>query len=551
MAFCVVGCEDLEDTIDDYTGDGRIRYIGKCSGLQVNPGWERLQVIWKGHLDATIKQVRIRWQSELDAQPFDTLVEPQNVLENPELMDTIYIKGLQDALYEVSVCNITEDGTESKPEVLTVRPYTKRHENLRAFPLGISNYFALREVNKLVVVTDGSNSDLKEAELHYWKTNGEKEIWNIKRRMSNYVMSGDRESMFILDDVDFSDPENKPITVKRKGKMTECIDEIDFDPETLDVDQVIWSSGFVSLMNKNYGSAWESDIEHLTELYIDYDLPTFYDLFYLPNLKKVVLGKNRYMRVPEKQGEEKTTYSVTDVYTALMTLQYLHEVRGLEVERYSEHYLGKPASERYDSKIYLLSTLTEMYYGEGVIDEDLVTECREENMDRLPSINILDKTDWKVTCSDTAFTGYKERCADLVDDDPETYFEPGQRLGATVYQIQIDMRKAQRIDGFKVVQPTEETKTTKRYLLPALEIEVSRDGIRWEDATHEDGAITIGDNKGEISFIRVPESLRNRETRYIRVTAASRYVDEIDDGNGGKLPSFRFRLADFLPYVEQ
>jgi F5/8 type C domain len=561
LALFVVGCEDLEDTIDDYAGDGRIRYIGKCSDLEIKPGWERLQVIWKGNLDATVKQVRVRWKSELDAQPFDTIVIPQDVLENPGLMDTISIEGLRDALYEVSVCNITEDGTESKPVSLAMRPYTKTHENLRVFPLGISNYFALKEANKLVVVTEGSNSDLKVAELHYWKKNGEEGVWNIKRHMDSYVMTGDRESMFMLDDVDFSDPKNKPLTIKRMGKITECIDEIDFAPDTLDVDQVIWSASFASLMNKYYGANWEHEVANLSELYVDYDLSTFNDLFYLPNLKKVILGKNRYMRVPEKgddegtgdnedSEEENTTYSVTDTYTALMTLQYLHKVRGVTVERYSEHFLGKPVSEGYESDIYMLSTFTEMYYGEGLIDADLVEEKREENVDNMPRVNFLDPTGWEVTCSDTTFANYKKRCADLIDGDPMTYFEPGQKLATTVYQITIDMKQVQSVDGFKVVQPVEETKTSKRYLVPSLEVEVSRDGIRWEDATHEEGAITIGDNKGEISFIRVPDNLRNRGVRYIRISMASRYVDEIDDGNGGKLPSFRFRLADFLPYVE-
>lgn len=61
----VWGCsESLEDTYDEYTKGGMIRYLGKCSDVQVNPGWERLQVIWKNNVDAGIKQVKITWQSE-------------------------------------------------------------------------------------------------------------------------------------------------------------------------------------------------------------------------------------------------------------------------------------------------------------------------------------------------------------------------------------------------------------------------------------------------------------------------------------------------------
>ena len=32
-ALFVIGCEDLEDTYDEYAGDGMIRYVGKCSNV--------------------------------------------------------------------------------------------------------------------------------------------------------------------------------------------------------------------------------------------------------------------------------------------------------------------------------------------------------------------------------------------------------------------------------------------------------------------------------------------------------------------------------------
>mgnify|MGYP000369353900 FL=1 len=37
------GCsESLEETYDEFAGDGMIRYLGKCADVEVNPGWERL-----------------------------------------------------------------------------------------------------------------------------------------------------------------------------------------------------------------------------------------------------------------------------------------------------------------------------------------------------------------------------------------------------------------------------------------------------------------------------------------------------------------------------
>ena len=92
----VISCEDLEDTYDEYAGDGMIRYIGKCSEVEVRPGWERLRVSWKNNLDAAIKRVKISWQSEEDSKPFVRYIDRQEFENNPSLMDTIYIEGLKD-----------------------------------------------------------------------------------------------------------------------------------------------------------------------------------------------------------------------------------------------------------------------------------------------------------------------------------------------------------------------------------------------------------------------------------------------------------------------
>ena len=55
-ALFVVSCsESLEETYDEFAGDGMIRYLGKCADVEVNPGWERLQVVWKHNIDAGVK----------------------------------------------------------------------------------------------------------------------------------------------------------------------------------------------------------------------------------------------------------------------------------------------------------------------------------------------------------------------------------------------------------------------------------------------------------------------------------------------------------------
>ena len=70
FAFFTGSCnESLEDTYDEFTKGGMIRYVGRCSNVQVKAGWERLQVIWKNHADAGIERVKVTWQSENETTP--------------------------------------------------------------------------------------------------------------------------------------------------------------------------------------------------------------------------------------------------------------------------------------------------------------------------------------------------------------------------------------------------------------------------------------------------------------------------------------------------
>ena len=56
----MTGCsESLEDTYSDFAGDGKIRYVAKCSDLDITAGWERLIVTWVNGTDATIDKIKV------------------------------------------------------------------------------------------------------------------------------------------------------------------------------------------------------------------------------------------------------------------------------------------------------------------------------------------------------------------------------------------------------------------------------------------------------------------------------------------------------------
>lgn len=47
FATFFTGCEDQEDTWDEFTGDGRIRYTGVCTDVNLKLGWEEVTLTWK------------------------------------------------------------------------------------------------------------------------------------------------------------------------------------------------------------------------------------------------------------------------------------------------------------------------------------------------------------------------------------------------------------------------------------------------------------------------------------------------------------------------
>ena len=278
---------------------------------------------------------------------------------------------------------------------------------------------------------------------------------------------------------------------------------------------------------------WENEVDRIETIELDYNMPAFQDLMYFPNLKKVILGKNRYM-----DGKYATSHaSITDEYVGLVTLQFLMNTReGFTVERYNKHYFGMDNIFGMDY-VDLYKMVGKLGTGFGFIENGT------SNLGNEPSVTPLDTTGWKVTCSDTVYNGYKENgAAWLLDNDASTYFEPGQTLGASVIEVTFDMKKEQVVHGFKVMQYARNDRGDQNYLLSSIKIEFSHDGYVWKLATNEDGAITIGNAPGEVTFIEIPED-KQEAVRYVRLSMGNQQVSTV---SGSAL--FNLRLGSCMPY---
>lgn len=547
----MIGCEDLTDTYDEFAGDGMIHYVGKCTEVEVTPGWERLRVTWKGGLDANIDSVKIVCQSELDATPQVYYKAPKDIITDPDRRDTLWIEGLADAMYTIRISAIADD-EESIVEEKYGRPYTVNHEDLRTFARGITNFYPMG--NNLAVVVDASSQDLHEVKLSFWDTEGEKHEWDIKANANREIggawgMTGiGKDNFFLLprkiepplypgmEENESFDPTtfidfNRPLIINRKGMLQGCLDTIVFPGDTLNLNTRVWSAEFSQLMTKKYGENWEDQVDNITEVELDYDISSFKDLCYFPNLEKVVLGKNRYL--PDGLDTSKT-----DICTSLIALQFLKQTRDhFNVERYNTHYFTEDPSIGV-SWIEFMNML-------GYIDADLVTEMGNSNLTLMPQVTPLDVTDWKTTCSDTTCNDYKPNGAGwLLKEEVnvlESCFEPRKTMGAQIVTVEFNMGKLMDVKGFKVVQPGSATQTSTAYRVGSVKVEISVNGIEWENATHEDGAITIGDAPGEITFIDMPTT---RSIQYIRLTFSNQSVETTADG----ISMYTMRLGAFIPY---
>lgn len=559
VAFLAVGCnETLEETYDEYTQGGMIRYVGKCSDVEVNPGWERLQVVWKNNIDAGIKRVKITWQSENEETPNVRYIDRSAALDEEDLMDTTYLEGLADAMYTVRVSNVAADSTESLVEEKYGRPYTKDHEDLRTFTRGISAFSRMGD--KLVVILDQDNDNVKELVLSYYEVGKEEASeWNMKEHMTDtllydyygYPFPMGRDYMYLLPEdpnakIDF----NRPLTIKRSGRLEGCVDEIEFDDEELNINERLWSTEFSQLLLGLYGSDWESKVNEITTLELDYDMTSMQDLMYFPNLEKVILGKNRYMQ----PNYVNSFASKTDPYVGLVMLQFLKSTRpNFQVERYNNHYFGM------NEMLYL--PYIDIYKDESVgkLDPDFtIVEKSGSNLGNKPRYTPLDTTGWEITCSDTTHNGYKENGAGWllydgkreVEDfwgtvyEEEVYFEPAQTLGASIVTVTFDMKESQVVKGFKIAQPERNESGDTDYLLSSLMIEFSTDGYAWTDATYTDGSATIGASPGEETYVLVPTELQT-PVQYIRLTMSSRAVSSVS-GQG----LYSLRLGKFIPCAE-
>lgn len=462
----MAGCESLEDTYKDYSGDGAVRYLGKCSDLSIEPGWNKLNVKWVNHIDPLIDKIYLVWATEGVVK--DSLLD--------KTVSECIIPNLENANYEIYVCSVDKEGNRSLPVMGYGRPYTDAHETVRSFTRLIVKHYFIKD--RLLLFFSKWNDNVTSATLEY--TSGGK---SKKLELTKDLLDGNKYYM-LPDAID----EGTKVILNRSGRLEGCVDLIVFPSYELPR-QKVYTPEFKQFIREKYGKEEISEdfITSLETLEFDYTMTSFEDILNISNLKILELGKNRFLK-EEFLKNYKSDSKLYDIERSLFVLNAANEINGLEIKRYNSHYLPDIA----------------------------LPYMQEMGNPAPPVLHCMDSKDWKLSCSEEDEGNYNSHLDYLFDGDVMTNWQPELSTeGMRTYDIVVDFEKEIAVNGVKVVQkyfdPDKDDQSGK--ILPnTIKIKYSRDGSVWENAVYTENSM-LGATSGETTVIRFP-AVRN--ARYLK-----------------------------------
>ena len=451
--FALVGCEDLEDTYD--AGDGLIRYVGQCTNVSVSPGWNRLIVKWTNSVDPTIKNIKIFWS--LDGVTRDTLLAREAT--------ECSIPNLENGNYGIQVCAVDIRDSLSYSSLLFSRPYTPEHEKVRSFSRLVSKYYMVKD--RLVLFFSRWDDNITEASLVYTS----KESDELKSLPLTAEFIQEHPYYLLPEAVDF----DKDIAVVREGRIEGCDDLIKFEPYVLGRDK-LYTAEMKNWAKQHYNreDVTEDWVERMTELEFDYSWSSFEDILNFPNLQKLSLGKIRYMS--SDFLDDSGWAQVYNKELSLFVLDVAHELLGLTVERYGQHYF-----------------MEERPY------------VQQKEIPVLPKLEYYDASTWEYTCSEDDEGIFESYLEHLFDGNFTTIWQPELRTYARSYEIIVDMKGVQALRGLTVVQQSFlENNLQGRSLMPnMIGIQYSENNISWTDATSVvDNFLGVSNGEGTVIYFK-------------------------------------------------
>ncbi|RKD85148.1 DUF4998 domain-containing protein [Mangrovibacterium diazotrophicum] len=469
IAISLVACESMEDTYSEYNTP-KERYVGKCSDLVLEQGWNRFRLTWTNSVDAAIENIKVKWEGEKES--------PDSVIlaAGTEVYETLPVFTNQS--YKFTVTAIDNRGVESFPVEVYGKPFTASSSLIEMFSTVEKKFFFVDE--ELIVMLYEAGGDIYNAEISY-TSGGE--------AMTRAITSEDFElGRLQISGVDAG----SDVTMSGTMNLTECIDEIPVEPYVLDREKRSWSGAFIGAMREQFDMQDVSDeqLDTLTTLYIDYNVNSLEDILYLPNLEHVVLGKRRMNSASTYISSASYVSKITDVDASLFALRKMHDIKGITVDIYGNQFLIKDSLD--------FETL--------------------HSTNPPPAVSVpADASSWVLTINNPDY--YENE--DPADNHP---YELENMLGSyndwqsipqsgtlETHEITYDMNELKEVKGFQFYQST--SRFVRSYLPSTIEVHVSADGDKWETAFYQ-ATMNVGGAPGEVTIAHMAEP---KTVRYIKM----------------------------------
>lgn len=512
LLFAVValltGCnESLEDTYSDYAGDGKNRYVAKCSDLDIVPGWERLILSWVNGTDATVDKIKVAWL-------FDG---KRDSVFLPNTSTSFVLTDLVDGTYQFYVSAVDKFGNESLIETYSGRPYTRDHELMRSFSRGVLKSYFLND--KMIFFSDQYSDNIVEMKLQYKNSAGETKYYEFENP-SSY------NTLITIEDVSMNPADS--VYILRKGKLENSPDSVVIDPAVINRKKN-FSAGFVHAITARYGYSTETQekedeflefIENVEELEFDYSIESLEDVLFCTNLKKLVVGKNRHFTSLATRDTRSQILKNPEKSYAILEKAAEEDVLGLKVECWGSKTVG---TIHYFNKVYSFMTMP----GNSVVPDDL---------EIIPMSAFKEYEDGeKVYCSiDDIYIIWD----DLIDGNPKTTWLTSTQQSMRTYEIYMELKEMTTIRGIKVMQMENfGSDRSAPYFLPeTIIVQTSVDGAVWKNVTFLE-TNDLGRVPGEVTLLKIAED--SREVKHIKIT--------FRDG-GDPSGNWASRLGDIVLY---
>jgi hypothetical protein len=514
-------CQSIEDTYEEWRGDGPIQYLNKIYDLHATPQWQAVKLDWHLIPDASRTAVLVECMTDADTVTY-TLGKDDSAFVVKDLN--------RDYDYEFLVSAIRQENGEmirkSLGDPIFAKPFSMESDEVKLFTHVVNKHIQVNG-KKLFVTFDLWSDNLQKFSIGYFEKGASQETridYTREESLRDSFPDG-KPWALIGNNIDFA----KPVTVYRTGEITTFGNMVlDLTPLRLNFDAPSINSDFaVELMPQMGVSEITFDnAKGVSNIDLNYDLSSLEDILYFTNLKTVNLGPNRYLMAGTETTVKSRLSSNTGREISLGALEVAKKEMGVKINQFGHHYFDQ-APDFFDGK-----NLTA----------------------KMPDVKLENTTGWSITKTPADLLTFG-RDNILLDDD--TYWIPAVSPSLRVHVFTIEFGSTRNITGFKFrqanVSQADIKNTGDYYFWPApvlqlpssLTVEIQDTNNNWVPAGSE-RTMLVGNGAGETTLIWFNRSHTPVATKRIRLT-----VSDSDFGkayyNGMQTMFQRTALGTFIP----